>query len=105
LAESIDREYFHNAFKGCYSDKGRPAKPIRLIVGLLLLKQIENLSDENPVLQWKRNPYYQYFCRDERVGNFALLNAIAPSGEEKGMKQFFSNLMQKGLVSKKGDFI
>ncbi len=42
---------------------------------------------------------------DERVGNFALLNAIAPSGEEKGMKKFFSNLMQKGLVSKKGDFI
>jgi len=32
------------------------------MVGLLLLKQIENLSDENVVLQWKRNPYYQYFC-------------------------------------------
>jgi IS5 family transposase len=27
-----------------------------------LLKQLENLSDENVVLQWKRNPYYQYFC-------------------------------------------
>jgi len=61
-AESIDREYFHHAFKKYYSDEGRPAKPIRLMVGLLLLKQIENLSDENPVLQWKRNPYYQYFC-------------------------------------------
>ena len=32
------------------------------MVGLLLLKQIENLSDENVVLQFKRNPYYQYFC-------------------------------------------
>jgi len=32
------------------------------MVGLLLLKQIENLSDKNIVLQWKRNPYYQYFC-------------------------------------------
>jgi len=62
LAESIDWEYFHNAFKGYYSNDGRPAKPIRLMVGLLLLKQIENLSDENLVLQWKRNPYYQYFC-------------------------------------------
>ena len=41
---------------------GRPNKPIRLMVGLLLLKQIENLSDENVVLQFKRNPYYQYFC-------------------------------------------
>jgi IS5 family transposase len=41
---------------------GRPAKPIRLMAGLLMLKQLENLSDENVVLQWKRNPYYQYFC-------------------------------------------
>lgn len=32
------------------------------MVGLVLLKQLENLSDENVVLQWKRNPYYQYFC-------------------------------------------
>lgn len=32
------------------------------MVGLLILKQLENLSDENIVLQWKRNPYYQYFC-------------------------------------------
>jgi hypothetical protein len=37
-------------------------KPIRLMVGLLLLKQLENLSDERVVLQFKRNPYYQYFC-------------------------------------------
>jgi IS5 family transposase len=41
---------------------GRPAKPIRLIVGLLILKQLENLSDEAVVLQFKRNPYYQAFC-------------------------------------------
>ena len=44
-----------------YSGIGRPPKPIRLMVGLLLLKQLENLSDENVVLQFKRNPYYQYF--------------------------------------------
>ena len=42
---------------------------------------------------------------DERVGKFALLNAIAPSEGDNGVKSFFSNLMQKGLVSKKGDFI
>lgn len=32
------------------------------MVGLLLLKQLEDLSDESVVLQWKRNPYFQYFC-------------------------------------------
>jgi len=62
LAETIDWSFFEDAFAVYYSDKGRPAKPIRLMVGLLLLKQIENLSDENVVLQWKRNPYYQYLC-------------------------------------------
>ena len=45
-----------------YTGIGRPPKPIRLMVGLLLLKQLEDLSDENVVLQFKRNPYYQYFC-------------------------------------------
>jgi len=32
------------------------------MVGLLILKHLENLSDEALVLQWKRNPYYQAFC-------------------------------------------
>ncbi|MEW8026704.1 MAG: IS5 family transposase, partial [Candidatus Thiodiazotropha endolucinida] len=41
---------------------GAPSKPIRLMVGLLLLKQLEDLSDEAVVVQWKRNPYYQAFC-------------------------------------------
>ncbi len=38
-------------------------KPIRFMVGLLIWKQLENLSDEAVILQWKRNPYYQAFCR------------------------------------------
>jgi len=62
LADTINWEQFDNSFEKYYSDNGRPAKPIRLMVGLLILKQLENLSDENMVLQWKRNPYYQYFC-------------------------------------------
>ena len=62
LADTINWDTFEESFAKYYSDEGRPAKPIRLMVGLLILKQLENLSDENIVLQWKRNPYYQYFC-------------------------------------------
>lgn len=63
LANTIDWSIFDDAFAKHYSkDNGRPSKPIRLMVGLLLLKQLENLSDERVVLQFKRNPYYQYFC-------------------------------------------
>ena len=62
LADKIPWSELELEFEKYYSDEGRPAKPIRLMVGLLLLKQLENLSDENVVLQFKRNPYYQYFC-------------------------------------------
>ena len=62
LADTINWDAFEESFAKYYSDEGRPAKPICLMVGLLILKQLENLSDENIVLQWKRNPYYQYFC-------------------------------------------
>ena len=62
LANAIDWKIFENEFVGFYSKDGSPAKPIRLMVGLLLLKQLKNLSDEEIVLQWKQNPYFQYFC-------------------------------------------
>jgi len=40
---------------------GRPGVPIRKMVGLMLLKSLYNLSDENTVARWVENPYYQYF--------------------------------------------
>ena len=59
LANVIDWTLIENALSKFYScNKGRPAKPIRIMAGLLMLKQLENLSDESVVLQWKRNPYY-----------------------------------------------
>ncbi|MEZ4687528.1 MAG: IS5 family transposase [Bacteroidia bacterium] len=45
-----------------YSSTGRPAHPVRLMVGLLILKQLEDLGDETVVEKWVENPYYQYFC-------------------------------------------
>jgi len=62
LADTINWELFDDSFEKYYSVDGRPAKPIRLMVGLLILKQVKNLSDEEIVVQWKQNPYYQYFC-------------------------------------------
>lgn len=62
LANSIDWNVFDEAFKKHYSStQGRPAKPIRLMVSLLILKQLRNLSDESVVEQWTENSYYQYF--------------------------------------------
>ena len=63
LASAIPWQEFEESFSLHYTAAtGAPSKPIRLMVGLLVLKQLENLSDEAVVLQWKRNPYYQAFC-------------------------------------------
>jgi IS5 family transposase len=62
LAQKLPWEMFEQEFVQFYSSMGRPAKPIRLMVGLLLLKQLENLSDERVVEAWVQNPYYQAFC-------------------------------------------
>jgi IS5 family transposase len=48
-----------------YSHTGRRAKPIRLMVSLLLLKQMYGLNDECVVEQWVQNPYFQYFSGEE----------------------------------------
>ncbi|CDN30450.1 IS1478 transposase [Mucinivorans hirudinis] len=63
LANKIDWAMFEREFSPLYSpDKGVEAKPIRLMVGLLILKHIRNVSDESVVEQWSENVYYQYFC-------------------------------------------
>ena len=53
---------FEEAFGEYYSEEGRPAKPVRLMVGLLLLKQMYDQSDEDVVERWVENPYWQQFC-------------------------------------------
>lgn len=66
LADSINWGDLHGSFKTLYSeDMGRPAKSVRLMVGLHYLKYMKNLSDEALVEQWTENPYWQYFCGEE----------------------------------------
>jgi len=66
LANTIDWQVFEDTFKRHYSaNMGAPAKPIRLMVSLLILKQLRNLSDESMVEQWSENSYYQYFSGEE----------------------------------------
>lgn len=62
LADEIDWDFLNKTLSVHYSNKGRPGKPIRLMCGLLMLKQMYNLSDDNVIAQWMMNPYYQAFC-------------------------------------------
>lgn len=62
LANKLDWEALEKELLPRYSHTGRPAKSIRLMAGLLLLKQLDNLGDETVIEKWLENPYYQYFC-------------------------------------------
>ena len=62
LANKLDWHQFETDFAPLYSNFGAPAKPIRLMVGLLILKQLYDLGDETVMEEWVSNPYFQYFC-------------------------------------------
>lgn len=62
LTKLVDWERLHKEFASYYADIGRAGIPIRLIVGLNLLKHIYKLSDEQVCARWVENPYFQFFC-------------------------------------------
>jgi len=62
LADKIDWQHFEKEFSPLYSTTGKPAMPIRLMVGSLMLKRVYDLGDETLVEAWIRDPYMQFFC-------------------------------------------
>ena len=63
LTNQIDWSAIEGHFGELYcEDNGSPGKPVRLMVGLEMLKQMHKLSDEGVVDSWIENPYWQYFC-------------------------------------------
>jgi len=67
LGRQIDWSGFEGAFGPLYSPEGRPALPIRRMVGLLILKQLLNLSDERVVEFWTLSGYAQWFCGESEL--------------------------------------
>jgi hypothetical protein len=67
LARAMDWSVFEKDFRPLYCAEGRPALPIRRLVGLLMLKSLRNLSDEEVVVFWSENPYAQDFCGEREL--------------------------------------
>lgn len=66
LSAKIPWETFETDFSRLYrEDFGRPGKAIRLMVSLLLLKQMHAISDDTVLEQWVQNPYWQYFSGEK----------------------------------------
>lgn len=89
---------------------GAPAKPVRLITGLLLLQHLYNLSDEKVVYGWRENPYWQFFCGYDflqwhlPIDSSSLTKWRRRLGEA-GLNRIFSSIvfcaLEIGLVSLK----
>jgi len=65
LSEKIPWEEIEKSFTKYYVEFGRPSKPVRLMVSLMILKQMNNLGDETVISQWVQNPYWQYFSGEK----------------------------------------
>ncbi len=99
LGEEMDWKEIEKEFSPLYSRTGTPSKPIRLITGLLILKQLYNLGDETLMEAWIRDPYMQYFCGE---AHFQWKQPCDPSDlvhfrkriGEKGIEKIFSQSIQ-----------
>ena len=61
-ARLIDWDGLHDALCAYYSPLGRHGKPIRLMVGIHILKHRYDCSDERAVEMLQENSYWQCFC-------------------------------------------
>jgi IS5 family transposase len=100
LGELIDWAGLEAHFAPYYSAAGRPGLPIRLVVGLHLLKHIEGLSDEAVCERWERDPYMQYFCGEEYFQHsFPLERSGMTHFRRRVGEQALETLLQETLAA------
>ena len=90
LADQIAWEDLEKEFAPLYSNVGTPSKPVRLMTGLLILKQLYDLGDETVVAAWIQNPYFQYFCGE---AHFQWTQPCDPSD----LVHFRKRIAEKGV--------
>ena len=98
LADRIDWRHLDNQLIPLYSSTGRPAISSRLMVGLHLLKQIHNLSDEAVCERWVESPYYQYFCGEQFFQHhFPIERSSMTHWRKRVGEDFCIKLLQESL--------
>lgn len=98
LSKSIDWQFLDTKLASFYSTEGRPGIPTRLIVGLHILKQMYNLSDEMVCDQWVCNPYFQYFCGEEYFQHdFPIERSSMTHFRKRVGEEFCVTLLQESL--------
>lgn len=99
LANKIDWSHFEKEFGAYYIEKkGRPGRPIRLMVGLHYLKHTYDVSDEEVLYGFIENPYWQYFCGYEYFQtdlpiDSSSLTRFRKRLKSRGIEIFFEELI------------
>ncbi len=65
LADRIDWTWIDEQVAAYFSNAGRPAEPVRFMIGMFILKHTYALSDEQVWDRWVHDPYFQYFTGEE----------------------------------------
>jgi len=108
LARAIDWTVFEEEFGAFYSESmGRPAKPIRLLVGLHYLKHAFGESDESVLERFLENPYWQYFCGFEYFQHELPLDptTLVKWRKRVGVKRLEALLKETVSVAERGKFL
>jgi len=110
LSEVINWDLLENEFTLLFDDeKGKAAKPVRLIVGIMLLQHMYGLSDAAVVMNWTDNPYWQLFCGyDYFQWEFPIhpttltkwRQRLGEGGVEKILGLLIEGAMKVGVISK-----
>jgi len=92
----------HEIDKKFKEGRGRPPKPIRLVVGMLMLQHMFDQSDEWVVRLWTENPYWQSFCGFDYFQKHPPLNPSSlPKWRKKigeqGFLKILSVVVEAGL--------
>lgn len=96
LANQIDWATLGQEYADLYDPTwGRPAKSVRLMVGLHYLKHAFDQSDESVVAAFLENPYWQYFCGFE---HFAHEQPLDPTTLVKWRKRVGARRLEEMLA-------
>jgi len=100
LAGTVDWNFLESKIIPYYSCEGRPGIPVRLIVGLHILKQMYNLSDEGVCERWVQDPYFQFFCGEIYFQHHFPIDRTSMTQFRKRVGEAFCvSLLQESLHS------
>ena len=74
LARHVNWDQVEKDFAVFYSDKGAPSVPVRIMIGLIMLKHMYHYSDKGALVHWVENPYWQHFCGEAHFQHKEPLN-------------------------------